>query len=257
MGFNYCEYNGGSVKWDNTDIGFVKDVTFTSNIETESLKTSGTGGPLKLRGKKAKEYVCQLKAQMFEVSNPANMALLLGGGAAAGATGGSPVTVTKQALTFAEHSGQGVESVVLDGGTISGSADAPVVYSADEQTTYDVNDDYILDSDLGVIYRNPGGAILTGAVIKVTYKHTPATGYTIPLGSTFALARKALVFEHLNEDEDIITRITFWIAEPDGKANFTFSDGAFVMPEITWDSIDDTTNHASSPFGKIEIVAST
>lgn len=254
MGFNYCEYNGGTVSWDGTDVGFIKDVTFTSNIETESLKTSGGGGPLKLRGKKAKEYVCQLKAQLFEVSNPNNMALLLGGGAAPVADSGSPVTVTKQALTFAERSNQGIESVVLDGGTISTGGDKPVVLSADELTTYDENDDYIVDYDNGVIYLNPGGSISSGDVVKVTYKHTPAVGHTIPLGSTFALARKPLVFSHLNEDEDIITRITFWQAEPDGKANFVFSDGAFVMPEITWDAIDDTANHPTQPFGKIQFL---
>ena len=50
--FNHVEIGSGAVKYDGRDIGFLKDVTFISNIELEKLKT---GNPLKLRGQKAKE----------------------------------------------------------------------------------------------------------------------------------------------------------------------------------------------------------
>lgn len=259
--FNNTEYSGGAVKWNGRDIGFLKDVTFTSNLELEALKTAGSGGPLRLRGKKAKEYTCQLKAQLFEVSDPNNMSLLLGPDSDPVAVGGAPITKTDQQFTFANYQTGGVQAVTLDGSTISGGADKPVVKNTVGSVTYVENTDYVVDYVKGIIYRNPGGTITAGQQVKVTYKYTPPTGYQIPLGKKFALARKPLVFEHLNEDDislgpnGKITRITFWLAEPDGKPSFSFTDGSFVMPEITFDSIEDLVAHATEPFGRIEFAA--
>jgi len=254
-------YNGGALSWDGLDVGWIKDVEFSPELDLERLKTSGTGGPLKLRGKKAKEYNCSMKAGLFEVARPDVMAMMLGGGSDPVQIGGAPITKTEQPFTFAAYQGGGVQAVILDGPTISTGIDAPVVQSSDLVTTYTEDDDYIVDYDKGVIYRNPGGAIGGGAAVKVTYKYTPSDGYQIPLGANFALARKQLVFSHIEDDaildgaaQAVETRITFWQAEPDGKPNFKFTDGSFVMPDITWDSIEDATGHPTQPFGKIEFL---
>jgi len=253
-------YNGGAIKWDGVDVGWIKDVEFSPELDLERLKTSGTGGPLKLRGKKAKEFNCAMKAGLFEVGRPDIMALLLGGGSAAAAINGAPVTETMQPYTFAVPTGATLQAV-----TLKGVASSITVKSADELTTYAANGDYLVDKDPYTghtrFWRNPGGAIGSLATVHITYTYTPPTGYTIPIGASFALSRKELVFSHIEDDSvldgvagAVETRITFWQAEPDGKPNIKFTDGGFAMPDITWDSIEDAVGHPTAPFGKIEFL---
>ena len=134
-------YNGGAVKWDGLDVGFVKDVDFIHNLDLEALKTSGTGGPLKLRGKKAKEITCQLKAGLFEVGRPDMMSLMLGGGSPPADMGGAPVVKTNQVLPVAAYQGGSIKAIVLDGRNVSA-----VTLKKTDDTVAVLNTDYFLDA---------------------------------------------------------------------------------------------------------------
>jgi hypothetical protein len=244
--FNFVEMGSGSITWNGRDVGFLKDVSFGYTLEIEKLKT---GNPLKLRGQKGKEVNAQIKAGLFEISNLDNVGMMLGGLAPAN-VGGSPVTVTMQSRTFATgYNGSGMQSITLDGANVSTGVDAPVVKNAAEDTTYTENDDYIVDYTLGVIYRNPGGAITSLENVHVTYKYTPPTGRQLNMGSAFAVEQKELIFTHVNNDTDQVTIIKFWLASVDGKPNFTFTDSGYVTADVTFDSIFDENGHPDSPLG--------
>jgi hypothetical protein len=316
--FNYTEIGSGAVTYDGLNMGFLKDVTFISNLDLEKLYT---GNPLQLRGQKGKQYVCQLQAEMFEVSDMDKVSLLLGGGLVPQAVGGSPTTKTEQTKTFAAPIGRSLEQISFDMPTVSSGGSAPVIllaalttatnspgagsdvvidvpstanlvnggyayvkdgnHAEKVQITAVVADtsitvaalanayvtpevhaafaegtDYLVDYNArpyAIAYRHPSGNIPAGAQVKTTYTGTPPTGHKLLLGSSFQVARKQLVFEHYNNDTGKIWKSTFWIASPDGKANFKWTDGTYAMSTITFDSIPDDVGHPESPYGEVYV----
>lgn len=241
--FSHVEIGSGAVKYDGRDIGFLKDVTFISNIELEKLKT---GNPLKLRGQKAKEYTAQLQAEMFEVSDIRNVSLLLGGGLVPTPVGGSATTKTAQTLSIAAFQSGSLKAIVLDGQHVSA-----VTIARTDDTPCVLNTDYLLDAVNGLAYVHPTGNLAAATSAKCTYTFTPPDGQELYLGSSYAISRKLLEFVHVNEDTLETWKCKFWLASPDGKANFKWSDGGYVTSQITFDSISDEINHPESPFGVI------
>lgn len=82
-------------------------------------------------------------------------------------------------------------------------------------TTYDVNDDYVVDADLGLITILEGGAITSGSDIIVTFNVAVASHTQIAAGSTMVEgALKFISFNAVGPDADIyIPRAT---VEPNG-----------------------------------------
>ena len=225
--FSHVEIGSGAVKYDGRDIGFLKDVTFISNIELEKLKT---GNPLKLRGQKAKEYTAQLQAEMFEVSDIRNVSLLLGGGLVPTPVGGSPTTKTAQTPLHR------CVPVRQPQGHRPGRA-ARVRGDHRQDRRYAVraeHGDYLLDAVNGLAYVHPTGNLAAATSAKCTYTFTPPDGQELYLGSSYAISRKLLEFVHVNEDTLEVWKCKFWLASPDGKANFKWSDSGYVTSQITF-----------------------
>lgn len=167
---------------------------------------------------------------------------------------GTPVTIADSApyqqRTFAAFAGGTLERLVLDGGPVT----SLVVKSADGLTTYNVNDDYILDATTGVVYRNPGGAILSGATVRVSYGYTPVAKDRLKLGVNNAVAERSFKFTHVSPVSGKIIVVEFWKAMSSASFELNFQEREYMVVNLELQALPDPINHPTEPMGYIDFI---
>lgn len=243
--FNQVALGLGALSFNGVDVGFLKEnVNYKYSYEIEKFKT---GVPRRLQGSVTKELVSELTAGLAELSAE-NMAMALGGLSVE--TTGSTVNVVdgdNQERTFAAYpTGGSLQAIILDGPSVTNL----VVENTAENTTYTANDDYILDANRGIVWRNPGGAIGSGATVRVTYDYEQVTGKQVNLGTQFSLQQATLQFVHTRPQDGKLVTIVMWKASVNGNLEWNFQEDTFTVNNLTFEAVEDTT-HPDNPMGYV------
>ena len=245
--FKNVTMGNGVLKVNGVDVGFLKgEVGYRYNYDIERFKT---GVPKVLRGSVTKEVIAELTAPLAEIST-ANMAMALGGLPIT--TTGSPVVIGSGApsvRTFKAFNGG--EAIVLDGPGVTNST--LVIKSSDNVTTYASDGtDYLLipglNGSTSFVYRNPDGAIPSGATVNCTYTYTQATGKQINLGTQFSLAENDVEFVHKSPVTKLNKTVKMWKANTNGQFEVNWAEESFIINNVTFEAIFDD-EHADNPLG--------
>lgn len=243
--FNNVTVGAGSLSVGGADMGFLKGpVKVGLGHEKLQLKS---GVPRRLQGSVITEMRHTIEASMAELSA---VTLSRGSGfVPVTVIDGTEVTVADgddQEKAFSPYQGGGIEAIVLDGPNVT----ALVVKSQDEMTTYLIDRDYIVDADLGVVFRNPGGTIGTGETVRVSYKYTPPASKRLNIGAQWQVLNLSdVVFTHTRPDGRLFVA-RMWKAQATGNVDLSFDTeaGDFVMTNFTCEAIEDPT-HPEAPLG--------
>lgn len=243
--FQNVSMGNGELFANGVSCGYLKgDVNYKYNYTVEDFKVDV---PLQLAGSITKEVIAELTAPLAEIS-VANIAMALGG--LTPVSTGSPVTIANsspyQTRTFAVFQG-GIEAIVLDGPAVTSLA----IRSNDGVTTYAANTDYFLipgTTSAGYVFRVPGGAIASGATVRVAYTYTGVTGQQINLGVQFSLAEIDLEFRHKSPVNGKFQTVKMWKAVTNGAFELNYSEGNFLINNVTFKAVRDPS-HATNPLG--------
>lgn len=251
--FNNVTLGTGAIEYNSVDIGFLK-----GNVEWNyeyDIKKFKTGVPRKLQGQIVAELNASLKGSYAELK-ASNVAMALGGLSVSTTTitpvvvpfGGTPAE-SVGVFTFAADAVSGLESIQLAPGVVISGVSSITVKSADEVTTYAAGK-WIVLPNTGKIYRivTGSGDIPSGATVHVAYTYTPVSGKRINLGTQFSLPAQELRFTHTrpNTGKDVI--IYMPKAVINGSVKLTFDEENFIVNDVTFDAVEDTTN-PTFPFG--------
>lgn len=243
--FNQVTVGAGTLSIGGVDVGFLKGpVKVTLSHEKLQLKT---GVPRRLQGSIITEMMHKIEAPLVELS--AESIAKASGFVPVSTVAGTPVTVNdaaNQERTFADFGGGAMQVITLDGPTVTGLT----VKSEDEATTYTVNDDYILDAEIGRVYRNPGGAIAEDETVRVNYGYTPAASKRLNIGAAWqVLDLEDVIFTHTRPDGREFKAVMHK-AQAAGNVDLDFSTEAndFVMMNFVCEAIEDAT-HPEAPLG--------
>lgn len=140
--------------------------------------------------------------------------------------------------------------------SISTGADKPVIKNVAEAVTYVENDDYLVDYDRGYVIWNAAGTnvaslVADGYVAHYKYKYTPLASSRIDLGKTFTRGSWEVVFTHINPNTNKQVIFTIWLAQSQPELEFEFGDDDNIKVSPTFYATDDSTNHATNPYGTI------
>ena len=243
--FNNVTVGSGTLSVNGTDVGFLKGPVKVS-LSHEKLELK-SGVPRKLQGSVITEMIHKIEAPLAELS--ADSLSRASGFVPVSTVAGVEVTVADgddQARTFATFGGA-MERIILDGPAVTNL----VVKSADEMTTYTVNNDYILDATTGIVYRNPGGAIPSAATVHVAYKYTPVASKRLNIGAAWqVLDLTNVVFTHTRPNWKLFVAVMHK-AQAAGNVDLSFDTEAsdFVIQQFNCSAIDDTANHPEAPLG--------
>jgi len=239
----------GALTVNSVDVGYLKGkVNYKYAYEIEKFET---GVPLKLQGQITKKLSASLTATLAELSAE-NMAMALGGLSISTVTA-VEVTIAdgdNQERTFASIGGAGLECIQLGPGTPATLFNTLVVENSAENTTYTAGTDYLLDPTSGKVWRNPAGSITSGQTVRVSYKYTPTAGKQINLGVTFSLSQVPLTFVHTKPNTNKDITVVMHKCSANGTVDINFDEQNFILNDVTFDAIEDTTN-AAHPFGYI------
>lgn len=243
--FQKVTVGGGSISVGGLDLGFLKgDIKLTLGRETLELRT---GVPRRFQGSVVTQLIHRIEAPTVQLD--ADTLSKASGFTPVTTVAGTPVTVAdaaNQERTFAAYGGGAVEVITLDGPSVTGL----VVTSVDELTTYTVNDDYILDATTGLVYRNPGGTIASGATVRVHYGYTPAASKRLNIGAAWQIFTLTdVLFTHTRPNG---TNFTAYMpkAQASGNVELSFNTEAndFVMSNFVCEALDDAS-HPEAPLG--------
>ena len=243
--FNNVTVGSGTLSVNGTDVGFLKGPVKVS-LSHEKLELK-SGVPRKLQGSVITEMIHKIEAPLAELS--ADSMSRASGFVPVSTIAAAEVTVADgddQARTFATFGGA-MQRILLDGPNVTNL----VVKSADELTTYTVNNDYILDATTGIVYRNPGGTIGSAATVHVSYKYTPAASKRLNIGAAWqVLDLTDVVFTHTRPSGKLFVA-KMHKAQAAGNVDLEFSTEAndFVIQQFNCSAIDDTANHPEAPLG--------
>lgn len=250
--FNNATLGGAEVYVDDVAIGYTDgDIDFGRSTEIKKLRDSiplTTVGQVIL----SEEFTVKVPAVEITAANIVRAGLNLQNTA----TPGTLVTVSdgsNQEKTFASltaHSNGVLESIVLDGPNVA----SLVVENTAENTTFTVNDDYILDAALGVVYRNPGGAISSGATVRVSYTWTPAAYDTIPLGVNNAIQNKKVKLVHISPVSGRTITVELWKCLGSGALTMSFKKEDWMHLDMEFTALP-SSDHPTNPIGYIKIEA--
>lgn len=245
----------GTVKINGVDAGYLNGaVKVRKGVE---VKTAETGVPLRRIGSRVTKEIFEIEAPLGEFTAENIEAVL---GITPVVTAGSEVdkTTSFESLTFAEVTGQeGIEQIKF-GPTAARSeyvtitAASVTVVDSTEVTTYTENDDYIVNYDTGVVYRNPGGTISSGEAVKCKYKYTPTASTRFNIGTLTQVP--TFTFEFVHEDPQTGAKFTCFMhkAEADPTAEWEFKGDDFVVTNLKIAAVDDSTNNPTNPLGWIK-----
>lgn len=246
--FNNVTLGTGAIEYNSVDIGFLKgNVEWTYEYDIKKFKT---GVPRKLQGQIVAELNASLKGSYAELK-ASNVAMALGG-LSVSTTTASPVTVAdgdNAEFTFAADPVSGLEYIQLAPGVVASTFTVSAIENVAEDTTY-ASGKYLLFPNNGRVYRivTGSGDIPSGATVRVTYGYTPISGKRINLGTQFSLPAQTLQFTHTrpNTGKDVI--IYMPKAVINGSVKLTFDEENFIVNDVTFDAVEDTTN-PTFPFG--------
>ncbi len=253
--FNNVHMGIGALSINGVDVGFLKgNVNYKYNYDIAEFKT---GVPRMLQGSICKEIFAELTAPLAEIT-PTTLGHVLGG-LTSSATTAAEVDLTGAFVefTFADCPYAPVFESIYIG--IPGYPSSPVTITAasviikdlTEVKTYTENTDYIVDYATGMVYRNPGGSIGSGATVKVKRKYTPSAYHQIDLGYTFAIADVELNFVHTNPTTGKYINVHMWKANASGNAEFSFDEENWAIINCTFKAVYDST-HPTTPLGYIQ-----
>lgn len=252
--FNNVTLGNGALTYDGVDVGFLKgNVEYTYSYDILKFKT---GAPLRLRGQITKELTSTLKAGIAELSAD-NIAMALGG-LSISTTTASPVTVNDAAnaeFTFVAGTGPlaGLQYFQLAPGVVISGVSSITVENTAEDTTYTAETDYLVFPTSGVVVRVPGGSIASGATVRVQYTYTPVIGKRINLGTSFSLAQKPITFTHTRPQTGYDVIVHMPLASIDGRVALNFDEENFIVNDVTFEAIEDTSGSPTYPMGYIHI----
>lgn len=253
---DFTEYvlGSGTIAINGVDAGYIEgDVKLVKGVET---KISEGGVPKRRRGTRISAESLSLEIPFGQFNADILEAVL---GIVPVNTAEAEETVTAEALTFAVTGfTPGIQAIKLGDSdararavTVSDGGDAPVITNTGATVTYVENDDYIVDYDTGYVFRNPGGSITSLQSIKATYKYTPTASSRFDVGANTTIPTVSVSFEH--EDPETGDKITAYLhkAESDASAEWTFSDGNFVITNGKFNAIDNSALTPTNPLGYI------
>ena len=190
-----------------------------------------------------------LEIPMIQVGNMDNLSIVMGLPKRVQAA--TPVTVSDaETYTFANRAGTPFQAIAIThSGQRAYNLSSVVVTNTAGSVTYDVDDDYIVDAETGLIYRNPSAssAITAGQSVKVTYHYTPAAYEEILLGKNTLLESHRVDYIHTAPDGWLL-HYCFWKCQGDGSIDISFDSGASA-PMVALGKLkaqNDQANHPSS-----------
>ncbi len=158
--------------------------------------------------------------------------------------------ISGQQRSFVTPNGQDIQVLYLDQPGMPGSYDDVVV--TDGSDPYDRGADYLLDAQVGKLYRNPSGDIPLNGQVTLDYGYDRLAGHDIPLGVTTVIKNRKFYFEHIGPD---LQKIEVWIWKAIASGTFSLKAAAnnwWHIP-ISLEAQDDRANHPTEPFGRIRI----
>lgn len=256
--FDNCTLGGAVVEMADyggsyVDLGYTDgDIEFSRSAE---LKKLIDGVPLQTVGQVLlkEEVTVKIPAVEITATNIQHASLNL----AVTTVSGGTQTVSDASNTegtFANNTavpgGSTFEVIVLAGGTVA----SLVVENVAENVTYTVNDDYILDATNGYLYRNPGGAISSGATVRLSYTWQAVSAKRIKLGTNLAVGYKKVKLTHTSPVSGNVITIELWKCLAAGTLPLSFKKEEFMKCNIDLTAVPDATNHSTEPVGYIQIV---
>lgn len=245
----------GTVKINGVDAGYLNGaVKVRKGVE---VKTAETGVPLRRIGSRVTKEIFEIEAPLAEFTAE-NIEAVLGITPVVTAASEVDKTTSFESLTFAEIVGQeGLEQIKL-GPTAARSewvtitAASVVITNSTEVTTYNENDDYIVNYDTGAVILNPGGAISSGETVKCKYKYTPTASTRFDFGTLTQVP--TFTFEFVHEDPQTGAKFTAYMhkAEADPTAEWEFKGDDFVVTNLKIAAVDDANNNPTNPLGWIK-----
>ena len=247
---NNVSIGGGQVLFDSYDIGFTDgDITAQRETQTKQLKD---GIPLNIVLQVPIEETWKVKIPMVE-STAENIARASSNIVATN-TAASTVTINdaaNQERTFATwHSGS-LQAIVLDGPNVANL----VVENVAENVTYVANTDYFVDAIKGVVYRNPGGAIGSGATVRVSYEYTPVAYSTLKLGVNLPLVNKKVEIIHVSPVSGDVYHYCYWKCQGTGALDLSLKKQDWLKVDADLVALPDPIGHPTEPTGFIRRVA--
>jgi len=247
---NNVTIGGAQVLFDSYDVGYTEgDIEINREVQ---VKEGKDGIPLQIYIQVPIEENWKIKIPMVE-STAENISRA-SSNLVAVSTSGAVVNVTdgaNQERTFAAWHGGSLQAIVLDGPSISGL----VVKDQAETTTYVANTDYILDAAKGIVYRNPGGAIPSGATVRVHYSYTPVATEEIKLGINLPIVNKKVEFLHISPVSGDVLHYCYWKCQGTGNLDLGFKKQEFLLITADLVALPDAANHPTEPTGFIRRVA--
>ena len=242
-----ADYGGSYV-----DVGYTDgDIEFSRSAE---LKKLIDGIPLNTVGQVLLKEEISIKVPAVEITAAnirhasLNLAITDVSGGTVNVTDGSNTEGTF-ATNSAVPGGTTFQVIVLAGGTVTNL----VVENQAENTTYTVTDDYILDAANGYLYRNPSGAIGSGATVRLTYDYVAVASKRIKLGTNLAVGYKKVKLTHTSPVSGNIITVELWKCLAAGTLPLSFKKEEWMHIDIALTAIPDASNHASEPIGYISI----
>lgn len=130
----------------------------------------------------------------------------------------------------------------LASGTVAVTNEAGTVH-------YTEDTDYEVDYTIGRIYTKTGGAIADGQTLHVDYTYQAAI-YPVVYPTTRAEAEGLLRFVG-NATFGFDYEIVIWRVKISASGDINFISDEWAQFEINFETLDDTENHPSSPYGMI------
>jgi len=145
----------------------------------------------------------------------------------------------------------------VNGGGYTGLTDLVLNTAADGAgDTLDVNDDYVYDAVNGTVIATGDGAITDEDTVYVeSGKYTTVTSKRVNLLATLIDTEALFKVVHVTTDSKTFT-FNMWKGNITSPLDLTFVTKGDVMGlPLIIKALDDTTNHATSPFGYLDITA--
>lgn len=133
------------------------------------------------------------------------------------------------------------------------SASAVVVKDTTQATTYVLGTDYVLDLELGRIFILSTSAIADGATLKLEYAYGTVSQTRIALGTTPVIKAKVRFKSNTNGYGPRFN-VEVWTVSISGDGDFGLVGNDFGTYTLKASVLADSVNHASEPYGHIDVI---
>jgi len=250
--FGNVTLGGALVRIDGADVGFTDgDIEIQREVEVKELED---GIPLTIVGQIPLSDKYKVKIPMVEATadNLSKASLNIPIEVTSGGTL-TKVDGDDYAVTFGpDPAGSPFEVFELPVVNASGL----VVENVAENVTYTNNTDYIMVTNAyGTrVFRNPAGAIASGATVRVQFTGTQRTSHKLPFGLNRPINNRVVEIIHTSPNDGRLFTFKFWKCQGKGSLNLSLKKKDWFKIDAEFNCLPHSS-HPEAPIGYLTVEA--